>query len=227
MISGTYHAKQFNLGGLNGISDRTLETHFKLYEGYVKGTNDLNQRIADIVADGVVSQDETPAYSELTRRLGYEYNGMVLHEYYFGNMKKDGPGGPDRNSVFHKAAVESYGSYEIWKAHFVGVGKMRGVGWAICSQNPANGLLSNHWISEHEVGHVAGFVPILVLDVWEHAFLLDYKPSDRPKYIEAFFSNIDWSTVEGRVQLEGSPGASCLLTAQNQPASQLGTQVLR
>src|SRR6267378_5464461 len=80
MINGTYHAREFNLSGLNGISDQTLEMHFKLYEGYVKGTNDLNQRIADILADGVVDQDETPTYSELTRRLGFEYNGMVLHE---------------------------------------------------------------------------------------------------------------------------------------------------
>lgn len=79
---------------------------------------------------------------------------------------------------------------------------MRGVGWAICYQNPANGLLSNHWVSLHEIGNVSGFVPVLVMDVWEHAFLLDYKPAERPKYIEAFFSNIDWETVDGRVQLK-------------------------
>jgi superoxide dismutase, Fe-Mn family len=200
MIKSTYNAKQFDLSGLNGISDRTLETHFKLYEGYVKGTNDLNQRIADILADGVVDQEETPAFSELTRRLGFEYNGMVLHEYYFANMKRNGSGDPDRDSDFYKGTVESFGSYEVWKAHFMGVGKMRGVGWAICYQNPANGLLSNHWISLHEVGDVSGFVPVLVMDVWEHAYLLDYKPADRPKYIEAFFSNIDWRAVEARVQ---------------------------
>jgi Fe-Mn family superoxide dismutase len=202
MIKGTYYAKQFNLSGLNGISDRTLETHFKLYEGYVKGTNDLNQRIADILADGVVDQDETLAYSELTRRLGFEYNGMVLHEYYFENMKKDGSGDPDRASEFYQAIADSFGSYELWKADFVGIGKMRGVGWAICYQNPANGALSNHWISLHEVGNVSGFHPVLVMDVWEHAYLLDYKPADRSKYIEAFFSNIDWRAVEERVQLK-------------------------
>ena len=200
MNNGNYHAREFNLSGLNGISDQTLEMHFKLYEGYVKGTNDLNQRISDILADGVVNPDETLAYSELKRRLGFEYNGMVLHEYYFGNMKKHGSGDPGRNSDFHRSATESFGSYEIWKADFMGVGKMRGVGWAICYQNPADGLLSNHWVSLHEVGNVSGFVPVLVMDVWEHAFLLDYKPADRPKYIEAFFSNIDWGTVDGRVQ---------------------------
>ena len=158
MINSTYNAKHFNLSGLNGISDRTLEMHFKLYEGYVKGTNDLNQRIADILADGVVDQDEMPAYSELTRRLGFEYNGMILHEYYFGNMKKDGSGDPDRNSDFHKATLDSFGSYEVWKADFVGIGKMRGVGWAICCQNPANGALSNHWVSLHEVAMLRVFI---------------------------------------------------------------------
>src|SRR5215204_204892 len=112
MNLGTYYAKQFNLSGLNGISDRTLETHFKLYEGYVKGTNDLNQRIADILADGIVDQEETPAYSELTRRLGFEYNGMVLHEYYFGNMKKGSTTtDPDKTSAFAKAAEATFGSY--------------------------------------------------------------------------------------------------------------------
>jgi len=198
--NGSYRAKEFNLSGLNGISDRTLEMHFKLYEGYVKETNKLTEKISEILADGKVDQEEMPAYSELTRRLGFEYNGMVLHEYYFGNMKRDGSGDPDKGSNFVKAAEASFGSYDIWKADFVGIGKMRGVGWAICYENPVNGRLSNHWITLHEVGNVAGFNPVLVMDVWEHAFLLDYKPAERPKYIEAFFSNIDWDACEQRLQ---------------------------
>jgi superoxide dismutase, Fe-Mn family len=197
---GSYKARQFNLSGLNGISDQTLEMHFKLYEGYVKETNRLTERITEFIKDGNVDQEEMPAYSELTRRLGFEYNGMVLHEYYFDNLKRGGgTGDPGRNQEFHRAAETAFGSYEIWKADFVGIGKMRGVGWAICSQNPTNGRLSNHWITLHETGNVAGFVPILVMDVWEHAYLLDYKPADRPKYIEAFFSNINWDTVEERL----------------------------
>ena len=198
--TGSYQARQFNLSGLNGISDETLEMHFKLYEGYVKETNNLTERINEFVKDGNVDQEELPAYSELTRRLGFEYNGMVLHEYYFENMMRGGTGDPDRASQFVKAAEMSFGSYAIWKADFVGIGKMRGVGWAICYQNPANGRLSNHWITLHETGNVAGFTPILVMDVWEHAFLLDYKPAERPKYIEAFFSNIAWAEVERRLE---------------------------
>src|SRR5256884_4324608 len=197
---GSYKAREFNLSGLIGISDETLEMHFKLYEGYVKETNKLTEGITKFIQDGNVDQEEMPAYSELNRRLGFEFNGMVLHEYYFDNLKtRGGTGDPGSTSSFRKAAEQSFGSYDIWKAEFVGIGKMRGVGWAICYENPANGRLSNHWITLHETGNVAGFNPVLVMDVWEHAFILDYKPADRPKYIEAFFSNIDWSTVEKRL----------------------------
>jgi Fe-Mn family superoxide dismutase len=196
-----YTPKQFDLSGLNGISDQTLEMHFKLYEGYVTNTNTLTHKIAEILSDGRVDQEEMPAYSELTRRMGFEYNGMVLHEWYFGNMKKGSTTtDPDKNSRLYKLAEASFGSYEIWKADFMSVGKMRGVGWAVCYQDPVKEGLSNHWITLHEVGNIAGFIPILVMDVWEHAYLLDYKPADRPKYIEAFFSNIDWAACEERLQ---------------------------
>ena len=195
-----YRAKAFNVSGLTGISDKTLEMHFKLYEGYVQQTNLLNEKIAAFLSDGKIDQEEMPAYSELTRRLGFEYNGMVLHEYYFGNLRRGGGGDPARDAEFRRVAEASFGRYELWKADFVGVGKMRGVGWAICYHDPVNGRLSNHWITLHEVGNVSGFTPLLVLDVWEHAFLLDYKPAERPKYIDAFFANVDWSAVETRLR---------------------------
>jgi len=200
METRIYKPQQFNLSGLIGISDKTLEMHFKLYEGYVTATNDLSARIAAILADGQVDKEEMPAYSELTRRLGFEYNGMVLHEYYFDNMKKGGGGDAARGSQFRKAIERTFPSYEIWRTDFVSVGKMRGVGWAICYLDPKTGLVSNHWSELHETGNVAGFVPLLVMDVWEHAFLLDYKPADRPKYIDAFLANVDWNKVESRTQ---------------------------
>src|SRR5216684_8494015 len=108
-----YKAKQFNLSGLNGISDKTLEMHFKLYEGYVTETNRLTEHIAGMLKDGQVDQEEMPAYSELTRRLGFEYNGMVLHEYYFDNLKSGGgTGDPTRTAQFAKAAESTFGTYE-------------------------------------------------------------------------------------------------------------------
>jgi Fe-Mn family superoxide dismutase len=201
MDTKIYKPKSFNLSGLNGISDKTLEMHFKLYEGYVTNTNTLTARIAAILSDGKVDQEEMPAYSELTRRLGFEYNGMVLHEYYFENMKRQGGGDAARDSKFREAVERSYPGYDIWKTDFVGIGKMRGVGWAICYLDPNTGHISNHWITLHETGNVSGFVPLLVMDVWEHAFLLDYKPADRPKYIEAFLSNVDWAAVEKRMNV--------------------------
>src|SRR6188474_204873 len=154
--TSSYQPRQFNLSGLKGISDQTLEMHFKLYEGYVKETNNLTERITEVIKDGNVDQEEMPAYSELTRRLGFEFNGMVLHEYYFDNLTSKASSKPDSTSAFLRQVEASFGTYERWKTDFVSVGKMRGVGWAICFQEPATGRLSNHWITLHEHGNVAG-----------------------------------------------------------------------
>lgn len=202
-MSVVYKAKTFDLSGLNGITDATLAMHFKLYEGYVTNTNLLNEQIAEL-SRGEITPKEMPVYSELTRRLGFEYNGMVLHEWYFGNMKNGGSGDPAGDSAFRNAAEASFGSYENWKKNFVTVGKMRGVGWAATYQDPVTGNLSNHWINLHETGNVAGFNPILIMDVWEHAFIRDYAPAERPKYIEAFFSNIDWAACDERLKMGGA-----------------------
>jgi len=194
----TYTPKTFDLSDLTGISNETLAMHFKLYEGYVTNTNTYNQRIADMIGAGTLDATQVAAFSEIKRRFGFEYNGMVLHEYYFENMMKNGTGDPT-DGKFRGAAEASFGSYEVWKADFVNTGKMRGVGWAACYQDPSNGAISNHWINLHETGNVAGYKPILIMDVWEHAFIKDYAPSDRPKYIEAFFSNINWGAVNSRL----------------------------
>lgn len=192
-------AKPYDLHNLNGISDQTLGMHLKLYEGYVEEVNNLTSRVREMLVDGKIDHDELPAYSEFNRRLGFEYNGMLLHEYYFDGLMANGSKEPVPNSVFRSAAEESFGTYETWKIDFMSVGKMRGVGWAVCYLNPYNGKLSNHWITLHESGHVAGFTPVLVMDVWEHAFMLDFQPSERGDYIDAFFANIDWKTVEHRL----------------------------
>lgn len=194
-----YPIKSFNLSGLQGISDRTLEMHFKLYEGYVKQTNQLNERLSNYSKDGRVDPADFDVYSELTRRLGFEYNGMVLHEYYFDNLKKFGSSDPHAKSGFYQAAQSRFGSYQNWQADFAAKGKLRGSGWVICFQDPQRGWLSNHWISSHEIGNVAGFTPVLVMDVWEHAYLLDFQPAERAKYVDAFFANINWETVEQRI----------------------------
>jgi superoxide dismutase, Fe-Mn family len=194
-----YNARHFDLSGLKGISDETLEQHFKLYEGYVAQTNALTARLAELLKNGGVDEKKALEFSELKRRLGFEHNGLVLHEYYFGNLRKHGERGPARGSPFREAVDASWPSYQKWEADFVAVGKMRGVGWAVCCQDPVTGHLCNQWIEMHESGHIAGFVPLLVMDVWEHAFIHDYAAKDRPKYIEAFLSNVDWRAVESRL----------------------------
>jgi Fe-Mn family superoxide dismutase len=193
----SYAPKKWNLSGLQGISDQTLTVHFGLYEGYVKNTNLLNEQIAEKIKSGSVSGAD-PGFAEITRRLGFEYNGMVLHEYYFDNMTSSGNGSPT-GGKFYDAVAASFGDFETWKKDFVAVGGMRGVGWAIAYQDPKSGRISNHWITLHEDGNVAGYKPIVVMDVWEHAFLLDYKPAERAKYIESFFANVDWATADGRL----------------------------
>jgi Fe-Mn family superoxide dismutase len=192
----SYAPKKWDLAGLTGISDNTLTVHFGLYEGYVKNTNLLNEQLSEIVKSGKAG-GANPVYAELTRRLGFEYNGMVLHEYYFGNMTKTAGTEPD--AKLKDALAESFGDFDTWKKDFAAVGGMRGVGWAVAYQDPSTSKISNHWITLHEEGNVAGYKPILVMDVWEHAFLLDYKPAERPKYIEAFFANVDWSVASSRL----------------------------
>jgi len=192
-----YKERDFShLKGLNGISDKTLEIHLGLYAGYVKNTNILNEKVIELTEQGKTG---TPEYSELKRRYGFEYNGMRLHEYYFENMKAGGGGELKEGSTLGKTIVETYSSLDIWRNDFSKVGAMRGVGWAVLFQDPITKVLSNHWITLHEEGNVAGFVPVLVMDAWEHAWILDYKPADRPKYIEAFLSNVDWAAVEKRL----------------------------
>jgi Fe-Mn family superoxide dismutase len=188
-----YRAKDFKISGLKGISDRTIEMHLKLYEGYVKNTNLLNEHLAEFMQQKKSIAND-PGYSELKRHLGFEYGGMVLHEHYFGNLRAGAGGVPTKS--FINASEIGFGSFDAWKADFVGVGSMRGVGWAILYQDPATGNLSNHWIELHQQGVPPGFKPILVMDVWEHAFLLDYQPSERSRYIDAFFENVDWQVVD-------------------------------
>jgi len=190
-----YKARQFNLSGLQGISDKTLEMHFGLYEGYVTQTNKLTDQLEDMAKAGK-AQGTDPAYAEITRRLGFEYNGMILHEYYFGNLKAQATAQPGGD--LKRALDDSFGGVDTFMADFKAIGGMRGVGWCILFQDPATGKLSNHWITLHQSGSPAGFKPLLVMDVWEHAYLLDYKPAEKSKYLDAFMANVDWDAVAQR-----------------------------
>jgi len=189
-----YEAKNFErLLGTAGFSDTLLKNHFTLYQGYVTNTNKLADILTPMVKDGKAA---TPEFAELKRRLGWEFNGMRLHEYYFGNMIKGGAE-LNRDSNFSQKLVADFGSYENWEKEFKATGTMRGIGWTILYHDPAADRLFNVWVTEHDAGHLAGAKPLLVLDVFEHAYVLDYGLK-RADYIEAFFKAIDWSAVGQR-----------------------------
>jgi Fe-Mn family superoxide dismutase len=190
-----YTAKDYNrLLGMQGFSDTLLKNHFTLYQGYVTNTNKLMETLAQMLKEGKTG---TPEFAELKRRFGWEFNGMRLHEYYFENL--GGKAGLDKGGKLSKRIFEDFGGYEAWEKEFKGVGSMRGIGWAVLYQDSSTGKLINFWINEHDVGHPAGCNPILILDVFEHAFMIDYGLK-RADYIEAFFKNIDWKAAEGRLK---------------------------
>jgi len=190
-----YTAKDYSkLLGMEGFSETLLKNHFTLYQGYVANTNKLADTLAQMLKDGKAG---TPEYAELKRRFGWEFNGMRLHEYYFENL--GGKGVFDKGGKLAKKIAEDFGSYEEWEKDFKGVGTMRGVGWTVLYQDSMSGKLFNCWIHEHDGGHLAGCTPILIMDVWEHAFMIDYGLK-RPDYIASFFKNIDWKAAEARLK---------------------------
>jgi Fe-Mn family superoxide dismutase len=191
-----YTPKKWDLFGLQGISDDTLQIHFGLYEGYVKNTNTLNERIGELRAAGKNAGGD-PTYAELVRRLGWEFNGMRLHEYYFDNLSKN-PTQPLSGRLYDLIGGQ-YGSFDRWKEDFAEVGGMRGIGWAIAFLDGTADQIVNIWIGDHNINELAGCKPILVMDLWEHAYLRDYKPADKGKYIEAFLGHVDWSLCEARL----------------------------
>jgi superoxide dismutase, Fe-Mn family len=189
-----YEPKDFSsLLGMKGFSDKLLSDHFGLYQGYVAHTNELLEKLTKLRESGQLGSVE---HSELRRRLGWEFDGMRLHELYFGNL--GGNGEPASGGDALKIVTSSFGSFDRWSNEFKAVGSLRGVGWAILYLDPASDRLMNLWIDEHDTGHAAGCSPLLVMDVWEHAFTTDYG-TDRATYIEAFMANVDWKEIEKRL----------------------------
>ncbi len=190
-----YTAKEYSkLIGMKGFSETLLKNHFTLYQGYVTNTNKVWDALQAMLKDGKTA---TPEYAELKRRFGWEFNGMRLHELYFENL--GGTGAMNQSGKLAKLLPGAYGSVEAWGKDFRATGAMRGIGWVVLYQDDTNGWLFNQWISEHDGGHPAGCRPILIMDVFEHAYMLDYglKKAD---YIEAFFKNINWDAAEARVK---------------------------
>lgn len=188
-MSDTYTTQDFkHLLGLPGMSDTLLSNHFTLYEGYVTNTN----KLIDLLKTKELG---TPEYSELKRRFGWEWNGMRMHELYFGNMTKEA--GALGNGSLKEKIEKSYGAFENWKKDFLGLGAMRGIGWVVLAHDTEKDELFNVWINEHDLGHLVGTTPLLVMDVFEHAYMLDYGIK-KAAYLETFSRSIDWTAAEKR-----------------------------
>ena len=188
-----YSAKDYSqLLGLSGFSETLLTNHFTLYEGYVKNTNALSEKLKALSENGEFS---IPEFAELKRRFGWEWNGMRMHEFYFGNMTKESSALSEGD--LKEKLVTAYGSLENWEKNFVGTGSMRGIGWVVLAHDMESGELYNVWVNEHDTGHLVGTKPLLIMDVFEHAYMIDYGIK-RADYITSFMKAIDWKTVEKR-----------------------------
>lgn len=192
-----YTEQKFNIPELKGISIRTIEEHLKLYSGYVKHTNLILQKISDLSQTPEEETNNIYIIGELKRRLGFEFGGMRNHENYFEQFE----GGSVANNIesdLYKKIVETWGSYDKWLSEFKTLAMTRGIGWAFLYLDEKTGNLINTWVGEQHEGHLTGLKPILALDMWEHSYMLDVVPSEKKKYIESFFENVNWGVVEGR-----------------------------
>lgn len=190
-----YVAKDYShLMGMDGFSDQLLQIHFKLYQGYVKNGNDLLAKLKMV-------DPSAYEYGALKRRFGWEFDGMRLHELYFDNLGGKEP--INGESALYAALVSQFGSFEKWKKDFIATGTIRGIGWALLYLDPEEGRLINVWINEHDTGHLVQGKPILIMDVFEHAYMPQYG-LDKAKYIDAFFSNIDWDVVSQRYDAQSN-----------------------
>ncbi|OGD67656.1 hypothetical protein A2442_03730 [Candidatus Campbellbacteria bacterium RIFOXYC2_FULL_35_25] len=185
-----YQEKQFNMNLLSGISEKQTEEHLKLYAGYVKHANLILEKIEELSGE---EGDNSYVISELRRRFSFEFNGMRMHEYYFESLEKGSKGLSDSSKL-----AESIGNLDSFVEEFKLVGMTRGIGWVVAYFDEPKDSIQIAWVGDHELGQLGGLPIILVMDMWEHAFMVDYLPSEKKKYIEAFFDNINWDVVEER-----------------------------
>ena len=189
-----YEALTFDIPELAGISKDTIDGHLGLYQGYVKHVNLIREKIAAYSND---PDNNTYAISEMQRRLGFEFGGMRNHEYYFAQFEggaKSLPDGPLKEKI-----VFQWGSVEAWHTRFKEIAMTRGVGWAMLYLDPHTDQLVQTWVDEQHIGQLADLDIVLALDMWEHSYMRDYKASEKAQYIDAFFANLNWEVVAGRL----------------------------
>ncbi len=191
-----YTTRTFNLSELSGLSAKQIEVHLGLYAGYVKHTNLLREKLAQLKEK---AEENAYVIAELRRRFSFEFNGMRMHEYYFEQFE-GGAVAQNTESALAQAATEKYGSYEDLTAHVREVAGSRGIGWVVVYWDAIGKTIHTVFVNDHELGQLAGLPVLLVLDVWEHAFMVDYVPAEKGKYVDAFFKNLNWGVIEARLE---------------------------
>jgi len=194
-MSKQFEERKFNIPELKGILRKTIENHFGLYAGYVKNTNTILTKIDEYAKD---AEANAYALGEIQRRFAFEFDGMRNHEYYFDHFVEGSSPVTSAESV-QKAVLEEWGDWDLWLNRFKSIALTRGIGYAILYYDPHTQRLLNAWVDEHHQGQLTGLSPIIVLDMWEHAYFADYIPSEKKKYIEAFFENLNWENVEANL----------------------------
>ena len=191
----TYTSQTFSLGELAGLSEKQIKAHLGLYEGYVKHINVLREQIHNLEA----TDPEKFAYAitETRRRLGFEFNGMRMHEYYFTQLEGSAQTLSAESSL-GKAVSEKYGSVENFITHFTQVGMSRGIGWSVLYADRDHNTVHTAWVGDHELGQLSGLPIIFAMDMWEHAYMVDYLPAEKKNYVEAFLKNVNWGVAEKR-----------------------------
>lgn len=191
----TYTPQKFTIPTLKGISQKQLEVHLGLYEGYVKHVNLIREKIKEL--QDADAEKNSFLISELRRRFSFEFDGMRMHEYYFETFENGGIE-IDSGSPLKASVSEKYGDWEKFIAHFKAVGMTRGIGWAILYYDPKGKTPHTAWVTDHELGQLAGLPVILAMDMWEHAYMVDYLPAEKKQYIEAFLTKINWKFIDER-----------------------------
>jgi len=187
-----FEVKQFIIPELKGISTKTIEEHLKLYAGYVKHANLIQDHIRELSQD---SEKYGYELGELQRRFSFEWGGMRNHEYYFASLE-GGAKELAEESDLCTALAQEFGSFELFLNRFKAIALTRGIGWAILYYDKKTGRLLTQWVDEQHLGHLTDTSIILALDMWEHSYLFDYTPSQKKEYVEAFFANLNWDTIE-------------------------------
>lgn len=191
----SYAARTFAIPESIGLSRKQLEAHLALYEGYVKHTN----LILDTIKELREKDAEKNAYviNELRRRLSFEFDGMRMHEYYFEELE-GGTKAPSKDSPLQDALSEKYGDFDKFLAHLREVAGTRGIGWVVMYYDVAERQIHTAWVGDHELGTLSGLPIILAIDMWEHAYMVDFLPKEKMNYVDAFLAAVNWHVVEKR-----------------------------